>query len=274
MSWALIAGGSKGIGFSIAVALAERKYNVILIARNDQELRSSKIKIENAYPVKAEILSCDLSLPETANAILDWCTAKEFDINILCNAAGIGGSKDFPYLPLTDLRTMIRLNLESPITLSSTLIPLLKKNAPSYILNIGSMAGFAPLPIKNVYASTKAALHSFSYSLRCLLKEDNISVSCLCPGPVFTKPSIEQETVKQLGRVGKWMAFDAARVGELAVQGMFLHKMIIVPGKLATLFSFFLRVLPYKLLTNIFYSFSKQKMKHSSTPELTTTIEP
>src|SRR5450432_2046286 len=154
---------------------------------------------------------------------------------------------------------MIHLNFESAMALSFTFIPLLKKTAPSFILNVGSMAGFAPIPIKNVYSSTKAALHSFSYSLRYLLKADNISVSCLCPGPVFTKPSIEKETISQLGWIGKWMAVSPSTVGEYAIRGMFNHKLMIVPGRLATVFSFLLRILPNGLVAAIYYTFRKKK---------------
>ena len=127
MSWAIIAGGSKGIGIHIAEALAKRKYNLLLVARNLKELSEAKNNIENNFQIQVEILSCDLSLPESASAISDCCTSKGLDVNILCNAAGLGGSKDFPDLPLNDLRTMVRTNLESSIALSLTLIPLLKK---------------------------------------------------------------------------------------------------------------------------------------------------
>ncbi|HEY4936456.1 MAG TPA: SDR family NAD(P)-dependent oxidoreductase [Puia sp.] len=262
MSWALVTGGSKGIGFSIAESLAKREYNIVLVARNQIELLIAKSKLEKNFNIEVEIISCDLSISESAKIISDWCNSRGFELKILCNAAGMGGSKDFFDLPLNDLRTMIRVNLESTIALCSTLIPQLKINAPSYILNIGSLAGFAPIPLKNVYASTKSALHSFSYSLRYLLKNDKISVSCLCPGPVFTKPSIEKETIKQLGWFGKQMAVETSVVGELAVQAMLRHKIIIVPGKLATIVSYLLRIIPGQFLAYIFYSFRKQNINN------------
>ncbi len=261
MSWALIAGGSKGIGFGITEALAKRNFNLLLVARDSEELARIKVRLEGQFPIQVEVLSCDLALPESSKIIFDWCATKNLDIKILCNAAGLGGATDFPDLPLSELRGMIHLNFESAVALSFMFIPLLKKNSPSFILNIGSMAGFAPIPVKNVYSSTKAALHSFSYSLNYLLKEDQISVSCVCPGPVFTKPSIEKETINQLGSIGKWIAVSPSHVGEYAVRGMFNHKQMIVPGGLATLFSFLLRVLPHRLTAAIYYTFSKKKAK-------------
>jgi uncharacterized protein len=259
MKWAIIAGGSKGIGYSIAEALAKRKYHLLLLARNTGELNEAKENLENKFHIQVEVLSCDLSSPESAARIVDWCSAKKTEVNILCNAAGLGGSKDFPDLTDGELRSMIRTNVESPLTLILALMPILKKNAPSYILNIGSMAGFAPIPIKSVYASTKSALHFFSYSLKYMLKGNDISVSCLCPGPVFTKPAIEEETKKQLGWLGSQLAIEPVRVGELAVRGMFKRKMVIVPGKLTGMVSFLLRLLPGPWAAHMYYALGKKK---------------
>ncbi len=253
MSWALIAGGSKGIGLGIAEALAKRSYNLFLVARNADDLAGAKDRLENEFRVQVEILSCDLSQPDSPETIYAWCIKKTPELKILCNAAGMGGSSDFPELSLNDTRTMIRLNLESAVSLSHRFIPLLKMAAPSYILNVGSMAGFAPIPIKNIYSATKSALLFFSYSLRNLLKKDNISVSCLCPGPVYSKPSIEKETIKKLGMIGRQMAVMPGMVGEYAVRCMLRRKLIIVPGKLARFISFLLRMLPRRFLARILY---------------------
>lgn len=258
MNWALIAGGSKGIGYHIAEALAGRKYNIALVARNETDLISAKNNIEKAFPVRVETFSSDLSLPDAAVEIAGWCREKAFSLKVLCNAAGRGGSKDYLSLPVAGLRNMVRLNIESAIELTLALLPLLQKNESSYILNIGSMAGFAPIPAKNIYSATKAALLFFSYSLRYQLTGRKISVSCLCPGPVFTKPSIEAETLKQLGWLGRQMAVEPARVGEIAVREMLKGKMLIVPGTFSTLISFILRHLPAGLLARIFYQSGKQ----------------
>jgi short-subunit dehydrogenase len=68
------------------------------------------------------------------------------------------------------------------MALSLTLLPLLEKNAPSYILNVASMAGFAPIPIKNMYSATKSAVVFFSYSLRYQLKKKISASVCFARG--------------------------------------------------------------------------------------------
>lgn len=251
-AYALIAGGSKGIGYAIAEALAKRKYNLILIARHADSLLAAKERLESIYSVHVEILTYDLSRQESATEIAKWCTDRNIRLKVLCNVAGYGGPRDYLMTSLDTLRYMVRLNVESVMALSLTLLPLLEKNAPSYILNVASMAGFAPIPVKNLYAATKSAVIFFSYSLRYQLKKKNISVSCLCPGPVFTKPEIRRETERRFGWFGRKMAVSPQRVGEVAVKKTFRKRLIIVPGTLAKVVSVLLRGLPRRTVTSLY----------------------
>jgi len=256
--YALIAGGSKGIGYALAEAWAKRKYNLILIARHWDSLMTAKHKLESTYGVHVELLSYDLSREESATEIAQWCIERNIPLKALCNVAGAGGAKDYLNSTLDSLRYMVRLNVESCMALTLTLLPLLEKNTPAYIINVASMAGFAPIPIKNMYAATKSAVIFFSYALRYQLKKKNISVSCLAPGPVYTKPEIIAETKKQLGKFGDKMAMAPHKVGEIAVRKTLNRKMIIVPGFLANLMSKILRILPKRISTSFYYKQGKQ----------------
>ncbi len=257
--YALVAGGSKGIGYGISEALAKRGYNLILIARHLDTLQAAKNKLEAKYPIHVEILAIDLSFDSSAYVIAKWCTDRNIHLKVLCNVAGLGGANDYLSFPLDSLRYMVRLNIESCMALSLTLLPLLEKNAPSYILNVASMAGFAPIPVKNMYSATKSAVVFFSYSLRYQLKEKHISVSCLCPGPVFTKPEIVKDTKAKLGWFGMKMALDPGTVGEVAVKKTFKKKMIIVPGTLAKISSDIIRFLPRSWVVGLYGKAGKKK---------------
>jgi uncharacterized protein len=250
--YALVAGGSKGIGYAIAEALAKRHYNLILIARHQKALDLAKVEFEKKYDIHVETLKLDLSETSTSDSIGKWCTEKNIKLKMLCNVAGYGGPKDYLSLPIDSLRYMVRLNIESCMALTFELLPLLEKNSPSYILNVASMAGLAPIPNKNIYAATKSAVISFSYSLRYQLKEKHISVSCLSPGPVFTKPEIYQDTKKKLGWFGLKLAVPPEKVGEIAVRDTLRGKMMIIPGLLPKISSFFIRILPKKWATALY----------------------
>jgi uncharacterized protein len=257
--YALVAGGSKGIGYGIAEALAIRGYNLILIARHMDTLLAARQRLESKFGIHVEVLDMDLAYENAAAKIGQWCTERNIPLKVLCNVAGLGGANDYLSLPLDSLQYMVRLNVESCMALSLVLLPLLEKNAPAYILNVASMAGFAPIPIKNMYSATKSAVIFFSYSLRYQLEDKNISVSCLCPGPVYTKPEIVQDTKKKLGWFGNQMAQNPHKVGEVAIKKMFEGEMIIVPGTLAKLTSIVIRLLPRQLITNVYGNVGKKK---------------
>jgi short-subunit dehydrogenase len=244
MSWALIAGGSKGIGYGIAEALSARHFDLVLVGRSQQDLETAKNLLSDRYHNKIEILSCDLFLEESTGFIYDFCKRNTIPVNILCIAAGMGGAGDFPDLPIDDLRRMIRMNLDLAVSLCQIFRPILQENAPSYILTVGSMASFAPFPLKNIYSATKVALLHFTYSIRQQFKRDNIKASCLCPGPVYTKPEIEQETKKRLEWLAKYMSVEQTKVGEIAIRGMLKGKAVIIPGTFPRIISFFLRIMP------------------------------
>src|SRR4030095_4026848 len=256
--YALISGGSKGIGYAIAEALAKRNYNLVLVARHKKDLDIAKNKLETSYLVHVIILTFDVAEKESVDKIAEWCFEKDIQLKMLCNVAGSGGARDYLSLPLDDLRNMINVNIESQMALCLKLLPLLEKNNPSYIMNIGSSAAFAPIPIKNMYSATKSAVLFFSYSLRYQLKKKNISVSCVCPGPVFTKVEVMQQTIEKLGWFGKVMAVDPKGVGEIAVRRTLNKRMIIVPGMLAKTVSVILRLFPKRLLAYIYYQMGKK----------------
>ncbi|MEO6490715.1 MAG: SDR family NAD(P)-dependent oxidoreductase [Ferruginibacter sp.] len=261
MPYALITGGSKGIGYAIAEALARRSFDLVLIARHPDALLEAKQILENKYNVHVQVYNCDLSKENSAINVAEFCMENNIDLQILCNSVGIGGSEDYLNSSLPDLQFMVALNIGAMMSLTMELLPLLKKNTPSYILNVSSMAAFAPIPMKNIYSATKSAILYFSYSLRYQLKKHKVSVSVLCPGPVFTKPEIEKVTIDQLGNLGKLMAVSPQRVGEIAVGGLLNKKLVIIPGVISKLMSAVIRVIPRRLITHIYYKMGNQKMK-------------
>src|SRR4029077_5267568 len=108
-------------------------------------------KLESTYGIHVELLSYDLSREESATAIAQWCIERKIPLKVLCNVAGAGGSRDYLTTTLDSLRYMVRLNIESCMALTLTLLPLLEKNSQSYIINVASMAGISRLHLQNIY---------------------------------------------------------------------------------------------------------------------------
>lgn len=257
--FAIVAGGSKGIGYAIAEALAGRDFNLILIARHEGSLRAARDSLVTKYGVQVEILEADLTDERVAPELGRWCVKNQLPLKMLCNVAGMGGNNDFLQLPADSLRYMIKINLESPVVMVHYLLPLLEENKPSYILNVASMAAFGPIPVKNVYSASKSGLLFFSYSLRNQLRDKGISVSCLAPGPVYTKPEIKQVTKERLGFFGDLMSVAPRKVGKIAVEKTLEGKMVIVPGAMSKMASVMIRILPRRWAAGIYGALAEEE---------------
>src|SRR5260221_14669545 len=95
MTYALITGDSKGIGKAIAIELAKKKINVLLVARSVEQLQLTSKEIRDTYIVDVDFLATDLSLNNAAITVYNWCKEKNYTINILVNNAGYGLSGAF-----------------------------------------------------------------------------------------------------------------------------------------------------------------------------------
>jgi len=254
--YALITGASKGIGKSMALLLAGRGYNLLLIARSGTELDELSIYIQNKYQVKVSYLAIDLSGSNASAAVADWCKNQALQLSILINNAGFGLWGNFQDLPLADQLNMLQLNINAVVELSHLLLPALKQQKQAYILNIASTAAYQALPTLAVYAATKTFILSYSRALRFELKNSPVSVSCLCPGPTDTgfASRAGMDALTDLANKFNTPPEEVARIG---LKGMFNKKAEIIPGFLNKLSAFGANYLPKSLIERISASLFK-----------------
>jgi short-subunit dehydrogenase len=258
MTYALITGASKGIGLSMAHALASRKYNLLLIARSEEELAKVAGELSARWQVKVDYLALDLSRPEAAAKVYDWCKAANYAVSVLINNAGYAVWGNFTSRSLEDHQQMIQVNAETPVALCHYMLPVLQQQPQAYILNVSSTAAYQAVSTLALYAATKSFLLLFSRALRQELKSSNVSVTCLCPGPVKTNfvaragMQAIQETADKYG-----MMPDA--VAEIAIRGMFNKKAEIIPGALNAVSAFLTRIVPKPLVEKIAADLYKTK---------------
>ncbi|MDE1871516.1 MAG: SDR family NAD(P)-dependent oxidoreductase [Candidatus Micrarchaeota archaeon] len=173
----LITGGSSGIGLSLAESFVKSGNEVIICGRSTERLEGARAKLPSIHTRK-----CDVSKEDECRALYDWASSN-FKVNVLVNNAGIQRRIDLKK-GLEDLENSedeITINLKSQIYMSALFIPLLSKREESAIINISSGLGFVPLAIFPVYSATKAAIHSFSMSLRHQLRDTTIKVFEVIP---------------------------------------------------------------------------------------------
>ncbi len=127
MPFALITGGSKGIGKAIAESLAERGYDLLLVARSAQGLEQVSNEINASTKRICHWLAVDLSADNSADTVFNWCIENQFGISILVNNAGYGLSGSFENYSATEHAEMLHVNIISLTKLTRIFLPELLK---------------------------------------------------------------------------------------------------------------------------------------------------
>jgi uncharacterized oxidoreductase len=180
----LITGGGSGIGRGLAEACHQLGNEVIIAGRRKEVLESTA-----AANPGMKFVVADVDSPDAVKAFAEKIAADFPALNVLLNNAGIMRPEDFA-ADIVDVSTAeaeITTNILGPIRLTAALLPLLKKQKESAILMVTSGLAFTPLAGAPTYCATKAAMHSFSQSLRYQLRETSVQVLELAPPYVQTE---------------------------------------------------------------------------------------
>ncbi|WP_040203472.1 SDR family oxidoreductase [Neobacillus jeddahensis] len=181
----LITGGSAGIGLAFAERFIKAGNHVIVCGRRENALQNAK----ESFPSLITRV-CDLAIESERIALFDWVTANYPEVNVLVNNAGIqqrfhvlkaDANNDWSYF-----NKEIIANIEAPFHLSMLFAPFFAKKEEAAIMNVTSGLAFTPMAIAPIYSATKAALHSFTVSLRHQLSDTSIEVIEVAPPAVNT----------------------------------------------------------------------------------------
>jgi hypothetical protein len=226
---ALITGASKGIGRAFAIECAKRGFNLALVSLPDSGLVAITNYINKHYSVTVKFLEIDLAASKAPQKIYNWTKEEHIKIQILINNAGLGHLGSFTDYSYDFYEKIIRLNIESVVLLTKLFIPDLKQQPKGYILNLGSLASFYPIPYKIVYAGSKSFIYSFSRALKSEMKKTPVKVSVLCPGPIVTSPEVIAR-IKQGGFWGRISSMRAQKMANISLTALFREKAVIIPG--------------------------------------------
>lgn len=178
----LITGGASGIGLALAERFIQAGSSVIICGRREDKLKEAQSK----YP-QLHIRVCNVANPAERTALFTWVTETYPGLNILVNNAGIQQRIQLQQKPAWEtLGEELAINLEAPIHLSTLFIPHLLHQEQPAMINITSGLAFVPLANVPVYCATKAALRSFTLSLRHQLSGTPVSVIEIIPPAVDT----------------------------------------------------------------------------------------
>lgn len=241
--YTLITGASSGIGKSIAWYCGSLGMNLILVSLPNEGLSKVALDVAEKHKVKAVFLEIDLTKLDSPEAVFSWTQVNKLKINVLVNNAGLAGASVFEMSDIKYLDDRILLNIRALVLLSRLYLPLLRAHDKSYILNVGSLAAFWPIPYKSLYSSSKAFVLYFSKSIRSELKGTGVSVSVLCPNGVRTNGATHVR-INSHGRMGRLTELSADVVAKAGINGMLKEKFVIIPGRINSFVLLFGRILP------------------------------
>jgi short-subunit dehydrogenase len=240
---ALITGASSGIGLEIAKLFAQNGFNLLLIARSQDTLNTIANELGNSYSVQVNCLAQDLSVTSAPDKIFQYIDKEKLEVDVLVNNAGFGWFGEFSRMELSDMLGMIQVNISSLTHLTRLILPEMLKKNEGKILNISSTAGFQPGPLMAVYYASKAYVLSFSQALSEELKNTNITVTTLCPGPTPTNFG-KRAGFKDKPILHGVLSMDSHTVALSGYKGMMKGKTLVIPGRLNWLGTQLVRLLP------------------------------
>ncbi|WP_455382744.1 SDR family NAD(P)-dependent oxidoreductase [Salinispira pacifica] len=231
--WAVIAGGSRGVGAEFARGAAARGLNLVLIARNAEQLRSLKAEIEADYSVEVRTLPLDLSSRESLEAVGD--AAESLDVGLLIHNTGVSNPGAFLERPVNSHLEQLSLNCAAPVALAHHFGAQMRARGRGGIILMASLTAFIGSPGVAGYGATKAFNLVLGESIHHELRSRGVDALVCCAGVIadrLTEADGQGGTGKRTGLRSLLSPprSDPRSVSETALESLG-RRAVVVPGR-------------------------------------------
>ncbi|MDN3665920.1 SDR family NAD(P)-dependent oxidoreductase [Algibacter miyuki] len=244
---ALVTGAASGLGYELALLLAEDNYKLILVDLDSEGLEVVKTELENKFNVEVLALIKDLSLPNIAQDIMS--AVGNVHIDVLINNAGFGLFGTFAETNWERESAMLHLHIMTTTHLTKLVLQGMVERGSGKILNMSSLAAFQPGPLMSIYYASKGYMLSFSEAIANELKGTGVTVTALCPGPTKTAFQDTVTGTVSEGASDNKIKFNMGCAKTVAIYGyeaMLKGKTYAIPGR----FNKFLSIIPRFMTRN------------------------
>jgi hypothetical protein len=241
---AVITGASAGLGKEFSRQLAERGFDLLLVARDRERLQSLGDELSLKYGVTAEAWPADLSRDDAMRTLAEFLARNE-RVLLLANNAGFGTKGKMATRPVAEQATMLELHVMAPMLLTRAVVPRMIERREGFVITVASVASFTASMGNVNYCATKAYQRVFMEGLAMELAGTGVKVQALCPGFTHTEFHDRMQIDKSKG-IPSWAWLNADRVVRESLESAFGGgPTVVVPGKRYKSVVFALRHMPY-----------------------------
>jgi short-subunit dehydrogenase len=226
--WALVTGASSGFGVQFAKLLAERKANLVLVARRTEPMEKLAEELRLRHSVQVVVEGMDLSRAGVGAELKARVDTRGISVEILVNNAGYGLYGAFVDQPLEKITNMLQLNMITLTELTYIFARDMVKRRSGHILLTASLLGYQAVPGYAAYAATKAYVLLFGEALHQELQPHGVAVTALCPG--ISETSFGEVAGQKLSPLLKMMLMKPQPVAKAGVLAMLGRRATVVPG--------------------------------------------
>ena len=249
---ALITGASAGIGVAFAKAYAARGFDLALVARRKERLQELADQLASDHGVQALAIAADLSAPASQLPILEAIQARGRTVDVLVNNAGFGIPRIFTDAPWTEQRDFLMTMAVAPCALAYAVIPGMVERRWGRIVNVASIAGFAPgVAANTLYPGVKSLMIKFSQALDAEYRDQGLKVTAVCPGSTRTEFAAAAGYQHLIDGSSAFLTQTPAQVAEAAIRGNDAGRVIVIPGWQNRAAVALMRMLPEPLVRRV-----------------------
>lgn len=259
---ALVTGGDGGIGFQFARNLAYAGVNIVLVSNRAEELQKTKVQLKAEFSIQAESFYCDMSQPNAAASIYEFCKSKNMVIDLLVNNAGVFFYDEFIRINPKKISLMMNLHMIALTELCYLFGRDMAERQNGFILNVSSMSAWMAVPGLQLYAATKSYIQIFSRSIYYEMKRHHVGVTVICPGGVDTPLYHISERLRKLGRASG-MLVSPEKLSYRALKKTFRYRQKTLLGAMNHVFTFIVAHLPKWMVFAIMRHLAPFKKKPS-----------
>jgi len=248
--YALITGGTAGIGLDIAKELAKQGHNIILTARREERLKEISASLKEEFKVDCDYIAADLAQVSAPEMIYNFCSVNNYIVEILVNNAGYSINKKFHETGEDEEEKFLRVLGIAVVALTKKFIPSMLEHKYGKIMMVSSLASFAP-PSTNsgtLYGPIKTFVNRFGDAINVGYRSRGISATNVCPGFTVTEFHTASGMQDAMDKVPAFMKKDSKTVAIGAVNAMMKGRSIWVPGVLNKLLAFLCNILPTSIV--------------------------